>query len=135
LIDSLRSGTDVFDQDVGGPTGLDDEPSWVRERAAMERDAILLRWYEHAYVPGLLQTEAYARAVFSRSGLLPHAEVEKRLAARMERRRILDVDDPPQVVAVLDEEALRRHWEAILSEALPPQQSVEKFREVAGRWT
>ncbi|GAB3962656.1 hypothetical protein GCM10027615_01190 [Plantactinospora veratri] len=46
--------------------------------------------------------------MFSRCGLLSHVEVEKRVAARLERRQVLDVDDPPQVVAVLDEEALRR---------------------------
>ncbi len=51
--------------------------------------ARVLRWFEPLYVPGLLQTEAYARAVFEAGGLLEAAEVEARLNEWMEGQRIL----------------------------------------------
>ena len=52
---------------------LDVNPTWLREWIEFEREATTLRWFELAYVPGLLQTERYARATltggrFSRGG-------------------------------------------------------------------
>lgn len=59
-------------------------------------------------VPGLLQTEAYARAMLEVGGLLPPAEVERIVAGRLRRQAILTGEKPPQFVAVLDEMVLRR---------------------------
>ncbi len=76
---------------------------------SFEDEARSVRNYESLFVPGLLQTEDYARAVIT--GTLPtatEAEVEQRVRARMERQRLLDRDDPLEFWAVVDEAALRR---------------------------
>ena len=55
-------------------------PTWLREWIEIEREATLLRWFEPSLVPGLLQTEAYARAVLSGSGLHSEHEINQRIA-------------------------------------------------------
>ncbi|SCL38423.1 Helix-turn-helix domain-containing protein [Micromonospora pallida] len=87
---------------------LDAAPLWLREWITFEQQARALRWYEVAWVPGLLQTEPYARAVFGSDGRLGAEEVESRVAARLARQKILSGNDPPQLTAVLDEAVLRR---------------------------
>ncbi|MFF5069749.1 helix-turn-helix transcriptional regulator [Micromonospora olivasterospora] len=87
---------------------LDADPPWLREWITYEQQARALRWYEVAWIPGLLQTEAYARAVFGSDGRLSVAEVETRVAARLTRQKILSGDDPLQLVVIVDETALRR---------------------------
>ena len=65
--------------------------------------------YESLFVPGLLQTEDYARAVIT--GVLPFAsrdEVERRVEVRMERQQVLRGDNPLQLWGIVDEAALRR---------------------------
>jgi len=65
--------------------------------------------YESLFVPGLLQTEDYARAVIR--GGLPHAsrdEVERRVEVRMERQAVLRNDNPLNLWSIVDEAALRR---------------------------
>ena len=65
--------------------------------------------YESLFVPGLLQTEDYARAVIT--GVLPFAsrdEVERRVEVRMERQEVLKGDNPLQLWGICDEAALRR---------------------------
>ncbi|MDG4793206.1 DUF5753 domain-containing protein [Micromonospora sp. WMMD1082] len=81
---------------------------WFREWAEFEQKASSLRWYEPLLVPGLLQTEAYARAVLTTGGLLPPVEVEEIVAARLARQRVLEREIPLQLVAVIDEVVLRR---------------------------
>ncbi len=49
---------------------LEQTPAWLREWIELEREAALLRWYEPAFLPGLLQTETYARGTMN-NGLLP----------------------------------------------------------------
>ncbi|WBB54150.1 helix-turn-helix transcriptional regulator [Verrucosispora sp. WMMD573] len=85
----------------------DAAPIWLRELIQIEREATALRWYEHSFVPGLLQTEAYARAVFRAAGT-PLAELDQRVAARLERQAVLARDPAPQLFVVLDEMVLRR---------------------------
>ncbi|WP_349337650.1 helix-turn-helix transcriptional regulator [Plantactinospora sp. B6F1] len=87
---------------------LDSEPSWLREWIEIERKAETLRWYEYALIPGLLQTEAYARAIFTSMGVLSAEEITTRVTARMERQAILSREKPPQLIAVLDEGLLHR---------------------------
>jgi transcriptional regulator with XRE-family HTH domain len=65
--------------------------------------------YESLFIPGLLQTEDYARAVIT--GVLPFAsrdEVERRVEVRMERQQVLGGDNPLQLWGIVDEAALRR---------------------------
>jgi transcriptional regulator with XRE-family HTH domain len=75
----------------------------------LESAASEIRIYEVSLIPGLLQTEDYARAVI-RSGMMssPSEDVERSVALRMARQPALTRDDPPKVWAVLDEAALRR---------------------------
>ncbi|MTK05126.1 helix-turn-helix transcriptional regulator [Micromonospora sp. CP22] len=87
---------------------LDVAPLWLREWITLEQQARAMRWYGMAWVPGLLQTEEYARAVFDTDGRLTAEEVETRVAARLTRQQILASDDPPQLVAVVDDAVLRR---------------------------
>nr|WP_246017087.1 DUF5753 domain-containing protein [Micromonospora pisi] len=58
-------------------------------------------------MPGLLQTEAYARALF-RTGGLSGARLDEKVAERMSRQAILDRENPPEMFLVLDEMVLRR---------------------------
>ncbi|MEU2667146.1 helix-turn-helix transcriptional regulator [Micromonospora sp. NPDC007220] len=84
-------------------------PNWFQSYLGLEAAAALIRSYEVQFVPGLLQTWEYARAVV----LLGHgraapAEIERRVALRMQRQRLLHRENPPQLWAVVDEAALRR---------------------------
>ncbi|WP_433308777.1 helix-turn-helix domain-containing protein [Micromonospora sp. CA-269861] len=85
----------------------DAAPVWLREWIETEREATALRWYEHAFVPGLLQTEAYARATF-RAARAPAFELDQRVSARLERQAVLTRVPAPQLFVVLDEMAVRR---------------------------
>ena len=84
-------------------------PSWFQTYVGLEETAMLIRTYEGHLVPGLLQTEDYARAVMF-AGLPgePDAEVERWLRLRMDRQGLLTRSDPPRLWAVMDEAALRR---------------------------
>ncbi|HEY2578206.1 MAG TPA: helix-turn-helix transcriptional regulator [Streptosporangiaceae bacterium] len=72
----------------------------------LEAEASKLRAFELIYVPGLLQTEAYARALIQ--GGLVVSDIERRVAARMERQQLLERDDPAELWAIIDEAALTR---------------------------
>ncbi|HEY0817103.1 MAG TPA: helix-turn-helix transcriptional regulator [Pseudonocardia sp.] len=82
-------------------------PSWFETYVAMEQAASLIRTFEVQFVPGLLQTAEYARAVFGLGKLGPE-QVERRVELRRRRQEILTSADPPQLWAVIDEAALRR---------------------------
>jgi transcriptional regulator with XRE-family HTH domain len=82
---------------------------WFQTYIGLEEAAEYIRTYEIQFVPGLLQTEDYARAVVSvGSPQDSDREVEAKVRVRMERQRILDRDRPPTLWAVIDEAALRR---------------------------
>lgn len=86
----------------------DSAPVWLREWIEHEREARLLRWFEPFLVPGLLQTEAYARAILEWGGLFEPGEVDQRVSSRIERQAILSGPKPPQFFAILDEAVLHR---------------------------
>ncbi|MGW0435408.1 helix-turn-helix domain-containing protein [Micromonospora sp. NPDC003197] len=86
---------------------LEATPIWLREWIIFERQATTLRWFEPLVIPGLFQTEAYARATLA-GGRFTAEEAEQQLAARLERQAILDRDNPPHFIAVIDEAILRR---------------------------
>lgn len=76
---------------------------------SFEAEARTVRNYESLFIPGLLQTEDYARAVIR--GTLPMAsqtEIDQRVQARVERQALLAKEDPLRLWAVVDEAALRR---------------------------
>ncbi len=75
----------------------------------LESAASEIRIYEVSLIPGLLQTEEYARTVIS-AGMVnsPHDDIERQVELRMARQPTLTRADPPKFWAVLDEAALRR---------------------------
>lgn len=84
-------------------------PSWFQAYVGLEEAAMRIRTYEVQFVPGLLQTEDYARAVISVGGWgLPDQEIERRVSLRMERQKVLAQSETPRLWAVVDEAALRR---------------------------
>ncbi|MFJ6198955.1 DUF5753 domain-containing protein [Micromonospora sp. NPDC092111] len=83
------------------------EPVWFRPWVDIEREAATLRSFELAWVPGLLQTEAYARATLA-GGTLTSDAMNELADARIGRQAILNRERGPLLIAVLDEGALRR---------------------------
>ncbi|WP_307841067.1 helix-turn-helix transcriptional regulator [Streptomyces sp. GESEQ-4] len=84
-------------------------PSWFEDYADLEAKATAIYMYANHVIPGLLQTEAYARAVFSQENP-PYEddELEARTAARLDRQRVLQRKPVPVVGFVLDEHTLKR---------------------------
>jgi hypothetical protein len=84
-------------------------PSWFLNYIGLESATALIRTYEVQFIPGLLQTHAYARAVILLGyGNAGAQEIERRVNLRIERQRILHRVDPPQLWTVVDEAVLRR---------------------------
>ena len=84
-------------------------PGWFDNYVGLEESAAVIRTYEIQFVPGLLQTEDYARAVLA-SGLPPPTsqDLERAVALRVARQWVLTRPEPPRVWVVVDEAALRR---------------------------
>ena len=85
-------------------------PGWFSMYVSLEGAASLIRSYEPHFVPGLLQTEDYARGVL-RSGAIGETspdDIERHVALRMRRQELLHRPDAPRFWAVMDETALRR---------------------------
>lgn len=84
-------------------------PAWFDAYLGLEQAASLIRAYDVQSVPELLQTEDYARALIrSACADASTSEIERRVALRMERRRLLWRPEPPTLWAIVDEAALRR---------------------------
>src|SRR4051794_3912207 len=83
-------------------------PREFRSFAQDEAEATALYVFEHAFVPGLLQTEDYARAVLSRHPVTSDDQIAERVKARLARQAVLDRAEPPLLWSVIDEAALRR---------------------------
>lgn len=111
-------------------------PDWSRKFMAYSEQATSIGEYAAHVVPGLRQTEAYARAVLSVGlTLSSQAQLEERLAARMGRQERIDSADRPELWVVLDEAVLRRpiggpavmreQLERLLSAAAQPHITVQ----------
>jgi hypothetical protein len=84
-------------------------PPWFRAYVDLEAAAALIRTYEGQFVPGLLQTEDYLRAVVGGAQLNESPEeAERRVALRLGRQTMLEQPGAPRLWAVVDEAALRR---------------------------
>lgn len=83
-------------------------PEWFREWPEREREATRIRIYQPVFVPGLFQTEAYARVLLTGRKGSRKADAEELVTARLERQSILDRDDPPELWVVIDEAVLMR---------------------------
>jgi transcriptional regulator with XRE-family HTH domain len=85
-------------------------PGWFSMYVSLEGAAALIRQYEPHFVPGIMQTEEYARGVL-KSGAIGQTrpeDIERHVALRMQRQALLTRADAPRVWAVMDETALRR---------------------------
>src|SRR5215469_4984507 len=85
-------------------------PHWVEPYFGLEEAASVIRIYELQFVPGLLQTEGYARALIQQGNAATEEDVTRRAEARIARQEILTREDPPRLWAVMDEGALRRSF-------------------------
>lgn len=84
-------------------------PSFFRRYVELEGQAVELHAYDNHVVKGLLQTEDYARAVFTMwRPLLSEEVVEQRVAARLERQKLFSRRPAPLLSFVIEEQALRR---------------------------
>jgi hypothetical protein len=83
-------------------------PSWLESYVGLEAAASIVRTYEVQFVPGLLQTEGYARALIRQGAAANEEEINRRAELRVSRQEVLGGPNPPQLWAVVDEGALRR---------------------------
>ncbi|MFE7409448.1 helix-turn-helix domain-containing protein [Streptomyces laurentii] len=85
-------------------------PDWFQDFADEEARALALHHFDVQVIPGLLQTPAYAEAVFRhRRPLYDEETIEKRLADRLSRQAIFEKWPPPTMSFVIEEVVLRRH--------------------------
>ncbi|MER6673263.1 helix-turn-helix transcriptional regulator [Streptomyces sp. NPDC000983] len=85
-------------------------PDWFSLYVSLEGAARMIRSYEPHFVPGLLQTEEYARAVLEAGtiGQTGPESIERHVALRMERQNLLERPDRPHLWVIMDETVLRR---------------------------
>ncbi|MZF84665.1 helix-turn-helix transcriptional regulator [Streptomyces sp. SID5643] len=105
-------------------------PEWFDRLVGLQEAAATIRTFEIQYVPGLLQTPAYTRAVVER-GLpnAPASEVERRVELRRHRARLLLRTDAPQLWAIIDESVLLR----VLGSTDVMREQLAHLVEMAGR--
>jgi transcriptional regulator with XRE-family HTH domain len=102
LIDTARSA-----QERGWWQSYSDVlPDWFEFYVGLEAEAASIRTYESETVPGLLQNESYARAVFRITA--GDDEIERKVSARMQRQAVLQRQPPVELSAVLNEAVLMR---------------------------
>ncbi|MFE6634511.1 helix-turn-helix domain-containing protein [Streptomyces tendae] len=107
-------------------------PDWFSLYVSLEGAARIVRSYEPHFVPGLLQTEDYARSVLE-AGTIGNAgadAVERHVSLRMERQRLLDRPDPPHLWVVMDETVLKR---PVSIHGRVMREQLDKLLEFAGR--
>lgn len=85
-------------------------PGWFSMYVSLEGAASLIRSYEPHFIPGLLQTEGYARAIMTSGavGQTDPEDIERHVALRMQRQALLTREDAPRLWVIMDETVLRR---------------------------
>ncbi|MGW3913820.1 helix-turn-helix domain-containing protein [Streptomyces sp. NPDC005070] len=85
-------------------------PDWFSMHVSLEGAARLIRSYEPHFVPGLLQTEEYARAVLEAGtvGQTGAEAIDRHVALRLKRQALLTRENPPHLWVIMDETALLR---------------------------
>ncbi|MEV5933098.1 helix-turn-helix transcriptional regulator [Streptomyces sp. NPDC052079] len=107
-------------------------PEWFRMYVSLEGAARIIRSYEPHFVPGLLQTEDYARAVLEAGtiGTAGRDAVERHVALRMERQRLLERGDAPHLWVLMEETVLRR---PVSADSRVMRDQLDKLLEYAER--
>ncbi|MEU0912613.1 helix-turn-helix domain-containing protein [Streptomyces althioticus] len=105
-------------------------PEWFDRLVGLQEAAATIRTFEIQYVPGLLQSADYTRAVVER-GLpnAPASEVQRRVELRMRRAQLLLREDAPQLWAVIDESVLLR----VLGDRTVMRDQLEHLAQMAER--
>lgn len=123
LISKIETGVNVATPDMSkrfdALFGLDEEfedlqllaaedviPGWFRPYVEFERQAASVRVFDPLHIPGLLQNEAYARAILS--SRYDGQDLDEAVAARIARQSILARKRPPWLLVLVSEWALRR---------------------------
>ncbi|MEU9011378.1 helix-turn-helix transcriptional regulator [Streptomyces sp. NPDC048479] len=104
-------GADCDLTDLWGHIKRTPFPDWVRKFVSYESNATAMHKYLAHSVPGLLQTESYARAMLEVGQVYSYGvapDLEEKLTARMQRQTILDGATPPWLWVVLDEAVVHR---------------------------
>jgi hypothetical protein len=83
-------------------------PAWLEPYVGLEAAASVIRTYQIQIIPGLLQTEGYARALIRQGSAASEEEIARRSELRSSRQEVLRRPDSPQLWVVVDEGALRR---------------------------
>ncbi|XRQ04825.1 helix-turn-helix domain-containing protein [Actinomadura welshii] len=85
-------------------------PAWFQVYVGLEGEAASVQDYQSEVVPGIVQTEAYARATYLAEAVVPsEEEISRQTKLRMERqKRLLEAEDAPDMWFVLNEAAIRR---------------------------
>jgi len=81
------------------------DPDWRRQSTEHEAESSVIRQYDSSLVPGLLQTEGYARAGFESAGVVDHDAL---WSERLARQALLTRADPPQLYVLLDQAVIAR---------------------------
>ncbi|MCC0578037.1 Scr1 family TA system antitoxin-like transcriptional regulator [Streptomyces californicus] len=94
-------------------------PLWAEDYIDMEQEALALSWFDNQVIPGLLQTKAYAEAVFrNRIPVYSPEEIETHTATRLQRQHILHRKKPPTTSIVI--------WEPVLMMRLTSEEEHRK---------
>ncbi|MGW7288676.1 helix-turn-helix domain-containing protein [Streptomyces sp. NPDC054847] len=112
FVDRAEEVLDAFGALRGAARHLSRRPglaSWFRQWAQLEAESVNLYTYECRLIPGLLQTEAYARTLFSeRLPPLGDEQIEAMLSARTERQRLLRERPNTAFSFIVEEHVLQR---------------------------
>ncbi len=118
-------------------------PPWFRDWVETEQRATIIRWWEPLLIPGLLQTEGYARAVLG-WGPDDGGDLDERVTARLDRQRVLDRDVPPETWILIGEpvlsyrvgsaEVMRKQIEHLAEMAARPRVTIQVVSAAAGAY-
>lgn len=107
---------------------MESSPRWLREWIESEREAHQVRWYEPAFVPGIILVAAI-HAMVLRRPINWHPGMMAEQVAHLDHQVSAQVVSQPAALA-----ALQRTWEPIRGEAFSRRQSLGFIKEAAGRW-
>ncbi|WP_267244948.1 helix-turn-helix domain-containing protein [Streptomyces sp. PR69] len=108
LMDRILDTKGVLETALDNLPEADLFPVWAEQFMDIEREAIAISWYENQVLPGLLQTESYARAVFRcKVPIVTEEEIDALVAARLERQEILRCQTPRTISFIVSEAVVR----------------------------
>lgn len=108
-------------------------PAWFQTYVSLEEEAVTIRAYESEAVPGLFQTEGYARAMLLSEPIVPDEdEIERRVAVRIGRQHRLSGDDPVTSWVILNESVLHRRVgdNSVMREQLKRLEEISQYSSV-----